>query len=131
MCSNHQVLFVGLTSTVTVEVGRAAILKCPGFVPDPESTIERYTVFNWYKASQTNMSGQNRVAFYDKSDGAQNSLGDLSCRATIDGTTGALEIPQTRVSDDHVYTCQFQSTASGDIQNETQLVITGKVYVSI
>ena len=71
------------------------------------------------------------VAVYDRYDGVQNSTGDLSGRATVDGTTGALEIPQTRVSDDHVYTCYFQNTASGTIQNETQLVITGKVYVSV
>ena len=66
------------------------------------------------------------IVFYDKMDNVQNSFGDLSGRATIDGTTGALEIPQTRVSDDHVYTCRFHTTASGNIQNKTQLVITGK-----
>ena len=112
------------STTVTVEEGKAAILTCPGFVPNPEQ--ERYAIFNWFKASQSNTSGQLRVAFHDKTVGAQNSMGDLSGRATIDGTTGALEIPQTRVSDDHVYTCDFTNTASGDIQNETQLVITGK-----
>ena len=67
------------------------------------------------------------MAFHDKTDGAQNSMGDLSGRATIDGTTGALEIPQTRVSDDHFYTCLFFNTASGRIGNETQLVITGNI----
>ena len=116
--------FLGLTSAVTVEEGRAAILTCPGFVPNPEG--DRHAIFSWFKASQSNKSASNKVAFYDKAGGVQNSLGDLSGRATIDGTTGALEIPQTRVSDDHVYTCMFLNTKSGNTGNETQLVIRGK-----
>ena len=112
-------------TSVTVEEGKAAILTCPGFVPNPEG--DGSATFSWFKASRLHGTRNDRVAYYVKKHRAHDLFGDLLGRATIDGTTGALEIPQTRVSDDHVYTCQFQSTASGNIQNETQLVITGKI----
>ena len=126
---------VYLAHALTVEEGAKAILECPGFVPNPSDPGEDEAVFNWYKAKASdvlrdgtiiNLDG--RMAFYDKSDGAQFTYGDLKGRATIDGVSGALEIPQTRVSDDHFYTCYFYGTASGSILGEAQLVISGEYF---
>ena len=117
--------YQGQALTVTVQEGKIAILRCPGYVPNLDR--DRYAIFMWHKGKQTNVSHQNRVAIYEKADGFQNSFGDLEGRALIDSTTGALKIPQTRLSDDHVYTCWFMCTASGLIKNEAELVITGTI----
>ena len=124
---------VYLAHAVTVEEGSKAILECPGFVPRPQDWTETYAVFTWYKAKVSDIISidgiiNNQVALYDKSDGALFTFGDLKGRATVDGTSGALEIPNTRVSDNHFYTCDFIGTASGDILNETQLIITGESF---
>ena len=124
---------VYLAHAVTVEEGSKAILECPGFVPNPSDPGEDEAVFNWYKAKASdvlrdgtiiNLDG--RMAFYDKSDGNKFTYGDLKGRAAVDGTSGALEIHQTRVSDRHIYTCNFIDTASGTILEEAQLEIAGK-----
>ena len=126
-----------LAHAVTVEEGAKAILECPGFVPNPLDRREKLTVFSWYKAKASDIlingsiiNHDGRVALYDKSDGAKFTFGDLIVRATIDGISGALEIPLTMVSDGHIYTCHFISTASGDTLKEAQLVITGECYYS-
>ena len=122
-----------MAHAVIVEEGSKAILQCPGFVPNPQDRREELAVFIWFKAKASDIfrngsiiNQDDRVALYDKSDGALFTYGDLKGRGTVDGTSGALEIPQTKVSDDHFYTCYFLSTASGDILEGTQLVITGK-----
>ena len=123
---------------MTVEEGAKAILECPGFVLRPQARTEEFAVFTWYKGKASDISSDGsiinhtvRMAWYDKSDGTQLTYGDLKGRATVDGISGALEISQTRVSDDHIYTCYFHSTASGNILKETQLLITGKCYYYI
>ena len=124
-----------MAQAVTVEEGEKAILECPGFVPNPQDRREEFAIFSWYKAKVSDIfiNGKfihhnDRVAVYDKSDETQFTYGDLKGRATVDGTPGALEIHQTRVSDGNFYTCYFIATASGDIFKETQVVITGECF---
>ena len=125
-----------MAHTVAVEEGAKVILECPGFVPNPGDPRENLAVFTWYKSKASDISrdgriinhDENRVALYDKIDGAQETFGDLKGRATIDGTSGALEIAQTRVSDGHIYTCYFINTASGNPLKETRLMITGECF---
>jgi len=105
----------------TVEEGKPVTLKCTDLVVSKTHT----TLFSWYKERLANKLDVNRIAFYDNYDGAQNSEGDFANRIiTIDGTTGALTLLNTTVSDDHFYSCWFTNTATGDIGNETQLTIT-------
>ena len=102
-------------------------MECPGFVPDPDNPNEKYAVFSWFKARESGRSASKRVAIYDKSSNRARITGDLQGRASVDGTTGTLKIIETRITDDHYYTCVFFDTAKGIINNETQLIITGKV----
>ena len=123
---------------MTVEEGAKAILECPGFVPDPQDPREDLSVFTWYKSKASDISRDGRiinetlkVAMYDKTDAALFTYVDLKGRATVDGISGALEIPNTRVSDSHIYTCYFFDTSSGNILKEARLTITGDGYYKI
>ena len=118
------------TSSVTVEEGERAILECPGFVPDPDNPNEKYALFIWYKARKSDKHVRNRVAVYDKSANLARIMGDMEGRASINRTSGALEIPETRITDGHYYTCDFRDTARGLITSETKLIITGKVLIA-
>ena len=118
-------------SSVTVEEGERAILECHGFVPDPDNPTEKFAFFDWYKARQSDIHVSNRVAVFDKGSNLPRIIGDLEGRASIDGTSGALQILETRVTDDHYYTCDFRDTAKGQITSETQLIITGKILVRL
>ena len=124
MCYFYLLFFSGMT----VEEGSRALLECPGFVPDPENPDEEDVEFIWFKAQLSDASWSvNKVAYLQRSVGTSSTTyNDLGGRASIDHDSGALEIYSTRVSDDHVYACQFFYTAKGDIENETTLVITGK-----
>ena len=102
-------------------------MECPGFVPDPE---KNYTLFIWYKARLSDKHVGNRVAVYDKSANLARIMGDMEGRASINRTSGALEIPETRITDGHYYTCDFRDTARGLITSETKLIITGKVLIA-
>ena len=111
---------------MTVEEGERAILECPGFVPGPDNSTENFAIFNWYKARQSDIGDSNKVAFYEKGANLRRTAGDLLGRASIDGISGALEIHETKITDDHFYTCDFRDTAKGRILNGSQLTIKGK-----
>ena len=87
--------------------------------------------FNWYKARRSDIRVSYRVAVFDKGTNLPRITGDLEGRASIDGTSGAWQILETTVTDDHYYTCDFRDTAKGQITSETQLIITGKILARL
>ena len=118
----------GIQSSVTVEEGERATLECPGFVPDPDDTAERHALFYWYKARKSETHISNKVAMLDKGRDLLGIFGkDLEGRTSMNRTSGALDIFETKVIDDHHYTCDFRDTAKEQrFTNETMLTITGK-----
>ena len=114
---------------MTVEEGERAILECPGFVPDPDNPTEKEQArFTWMKGEISYANIFHEVAVYDKSENGPRFTGDLEGRASIDLISGILVINETRVTDDHHYTCHFRDTAKGLIYKETLLIITGKAW---